>query len=330
MPNMKPDTATRIARHLAGEMLPEEQAAFLAEMEGNTRLQAEVTAARRIWEAAESAESLAAPWPMDLDARWAGIHREQPAVPSVARRRPLRRLLIPAAASVLLLVMAWVNSPYFRSSRTFAGTQDQARFELSDGSVVELRPGSEVVERHRAFQRGRRLELRGEGYFHVMPDPDRPMWITCGNSVTEVVGTAFTLREEGDRVSILVESGKVIFRRQGGEQKDMIALQAGESASSREGAVTRIPNPSPNFMAWRTRELRFTGMPLAEAVADIAAYFGRPVRLESEALGHCRITIPIPFREPELRSVLNAVALAVQAELAESGEGFVLRGGTCR
>jgi len=330
MPNMKPDTATRIARHLADEMSPAEKAAFVAEMEGDARLRDEVSAARLIWDAARMEDALPEPWPMDVDRVWSRIRQDQQEVPSVARRRSLRRFAWPAAAAVLLLVITTFTGPVFRYSKSFAGTIDHTRFELTDGTVVELRPGSEVIERHWIWQPDRRLELKGEGYFHVKPDANRPMWITCGRSVTEVVGTAFTLKEEAGKVSILVESGKVIFRTLDGDQQEMIALQAGESAISAQNALTRIPNPSPNFTAWRTRELRFTGMPLAEAVADIAAYFGRPVRLESEALGHCRITIPIPFREPELRSVLNAVALAVQAELAESGDGFILRGGNCR
>jgi ferric-dicitrate binding protein FerR (iron transport regulator) len=320
---MKPEIAEHIAKYLAGALDPEEMAEFQADMARDSALRAEVEAMQRIWDCPPSEAD--DQW--DLNAAWQKVSAVRQPAPAVRRPRILPWIVSAAAAIVLFVGVRFLLDS--RSTIThLAGADTPLTVSLADGSAVTLRNGSTLTEFK--FNRDkRRVRLEGEAYFDVTPDPSRPFVIECGTSVTEVVGTSFTIRETGSAVTIRVTSGKVIFRPAQGSAK-AAALQAGESATCADGTITLVPNPSVNFDAWRSRELRFIGIPLEEAVRDISAFFGTRIRIESEDVRHCRITIPLPFREPDLKSVLRAVAMSVQAELVETDGQFIIRGGRCR
>ncbi len=319
---MKPETAAHIAKYLAGALDPHERAVFQDEMATDSALRADVEAMQRIWDcpAPESDDQ----W--DHDAAWQKVSAaRQPAIP-VRRTRFLPWVVSAAAAIVLFVGVLFLREA--RSANTYlAGPDAPLTVGLADGSAVTLRNGSTLTE-FRFKRDKRRVKLEGEAYFEVTPDPSRPFVIECGASITEVVGTSFTIRETGSEVTILVTSGKVIFRTAAGSAQ-AAALQAGESATCADGTITQVPNPSVNFNAWHSRELRFIEIPLEEAVRDISSFFGTRITITSEEVRHCRITIPLPFREPDLTSALRAVAMSVRAELVETDGQFVIRGGKC-
>jgi ferric-dicitrate binding protein FerR (iron transport regulator) len=319
---MKPETAAQIAKYLAGALDPHERAVFQAEMAADSALRAEVDAMQRIWDcpATEADDQ----W--DHEAAWQKVSAaRQPA--TAVRRTRILPWVVSAAAAIVLFVGVRFLMEARSTNMHIAGADAPLTVGLADGSAVTLRNGSQLTEFK--FTKGkRRVKLEGEAYFEVTPDPSRPFVIECGASITEVVGTSFTIRETGSEVTILVTSGKVIFRT-AVDSGEATALQAGESATCTDGTITLVPNPSVNFDAWRSRELRFIGIPLEEAVRDISSFFGTRITIDSEAVKQCRITIPLPFREPDLRSVLRAVAMSVRAELVETDGQFVIQGGTC-
>ena len=320
---MKPETAAHIAKYLAGALDPDEMAVFQADMSRDSALRADVEAMRRIWDCPAPEANDA--W--DLDAAWQKVSAARQPVTAVRRTRILPWIVSAAAAVVLFVGVRFLLDT--RSTSThLAGAEAPLTVSLADGSAVTLRNGSTLTE-FKFNQSKRRVKLEGEAYFEITPDPSRPFLIECGRSLTEVVGTSFTIRESGSTVTIFVTSGKVIFRTAEGSA-EAAALQAGESATCSDGTITLVPNPSVNFDAWHSRELRFIGIPLEEAVQDIAAFFGTRITIESEEVKPCRITIPLPFREPDLKSVLRAVAMSVRAELAEKDGQFVIQGGSCR
>lgn len=62
--------------------------------------------------------------------------------------------------------------------------------KLPDGSSVWLNSGSELQFPEKFDSLERRVTLPGQGFFEVIPDPDRPFRVETGKIVTE----AFLLR----------------------------------------------------------------------------------------------------------------------------------------
>jgi len=173
------------------------------------------------------------------------------------RRQPARRSregfrsLALAAAAVLLAVTCAVAA-FWAGSRHRTGTtsdpgpltleggapfseiavegaaRDAERFDLSDGSWVELWPATTL---RATTNDGRRVALRlraGRATFDVAPGGPRRWSVDAGLARVEVLGTSFTVESSPTRVAIEVDRGRVrvLSRRLPGGSRD---LSAGES-----------------------------------------------------------------------------------------------------
>jgi len=124
-----------------------------------------------------------------------------------------------------------------------AGALEPARFELSDGSVIELSRGARLVSlesTHAAFSA---LLSEGTGHFHVKKGGPRRWSIECGLATVEVVGTRFVIDRSPGRVRVEVFEGAVLVR--GERLPDRVRkLLPGESVDIDEaGAHTEIVAP---------------------------------------------------------------------------------------
>ena len=120
-----------------------------------------------------------------------------------------RMFALAAAATVLLAVGAgvyWTFAP--KGERYDTPVGGLASVPMGDGSHVTLNTDSEI--RIALTDTERRVELgRGEAYFEVSKDPNRPFVVRAGNKRVIAVGTKFSVRREGDDIEIVVTEGKV-------------------------------------------------------------------------------------------------------------------------
>lgn len=99
-----------------------------------------------------------------------------------------------------------------RYFRTAVG--EVTHITLTDGSVLSLNTDSEVVVNIDDQERAVRL-LRGEVFFDIAKDEQRPFRIDTGRRFIEVLGTQFNVRKRADErtVQIAVVEGKVAVKR---------------------------------------------------------------------------------------------------------------------
>jgi len=92
---------------------------------------------------------------------------------------------------------------------------------LPDGSLVSLSSHSSL-----AFKPGRAREatLKGEAFFEVEHDENRPFRIHVNDLVVNVLGTSFNIKSIGNQTAIMVRSGVVGIS----DGNHSIQLQAGE------------------------------------------------------------------------------------------------------
>lgn len=313
----------RIGRYLSGEADHDERRVLELEMKSNPVLLDQFEAYQRIWQVSQSP----APAIWDVEGAWNRFSQQQITGQQPVSHYRLKKLSWAMAAMLVLALGASIFLWSRPSATTYAyDPENNQPIELSDGSVVYLNKNASI-EVHPFGKKKRFVELKGEAYFDVQPDASKPFIVSAGSSLTEVVGTAFNLHESTQSVSIFVSKGKVIFSS-GKEPTNAVALTSGEAARLENGSVRRIVNPSPNMHAWHSKELSFFNMPLSSVIEDVAAYFNQEITIENESIKSCRIYIPL-FREPEIKSVLTAVAVFVNGDLAIEGEKCIIRGGSC-
>jgi len=320
---MEETSEERIGRYLSGGMNEAERIHFEQEVAADQELGALLIDYKRIWDAHIQVSS--GPW--NTDQAWARFSAHHGVQPTPKIRTLSRRFIYWAAAAAVVLI-GGVYTLFFKGGApvTYAYQEGQENpILLADGSKVLLNKASSITV-YPFTSKGRHLELSGEAYFEVSPDPKRPFTISAGGTLTEVVGTSFNIRQSADQTRIDVHSGKIIFSSEEDIHK-AVALTAGEAALFAGNKMNVITNPSPNVSAWRTRQLRFVRMPLSTIIEDISIYFGQNVVIENESSKNCIINIPLAFKKPEITSVLEAVAATINASLVLEGNTYIIRGG---
>jgi transmembrane sensor len=120
---------------------------------------------------------------------------------------PARRALL-AAGLAALCVAGWllVAPPGQREFTTQTG--ERREITLTDGSVMDLSPDTEVAVRYRPRERLIELE-HGDGLFHVAKNRDRPFIVESASTRVRAVGTVFRVRRTTRNVCVTVVEGLV-------------------------------------------------------------------------------------------------------------------------
>jgi transmembrane sensor len=279
---------------LARDAAPDEAApAWVARLASGETSVAEVLRLRA-WLAADPANQLAFERARGL---WAGLDELETAIrpaPRPQTRRILaagpsrRRALIggaiaaAVAASLALFVALPEDAITFQTPDYRTGAGKIARFVLPDGTVAWLDTDSAIDLDYSLFER--RVELlRGQAWFEVAHNKDRPFSVAALDGEATATGTSFGVRREATEVEVVVTTGNVRVEWQG----QRVALTAGQKASWGERAPLGAPvafNPD-SALAWRQGRLFVDGKSLDEALAEIGRYIPERILLLDSAAG---------------------------------------------
>ena len=129
----------------------------------------------------------------------------------------------------------------------------------------------------------RETRLSGEAFFQVQHDAAHPFSVRAGSAVVEDLGTAFTVREDGRDVRVVVESGSVRLRDTTTARS--VELKAGDRGALERGAATvERASATPNDLAWTHGRLVFNGAAMPLVVADLKRWYGIDLRIADSAL----------------------------------------------
>jgi ferric-dicitrate binding protein FerR (iron transport regulator) len=192
---------------------------------------------------------------------------------------------------------------------------------LPDGTRLRVAPGSRLFVDGDYGRGTRTVRLEGQAYFEVTHDDTRPFRVRAGNTVAWDLGTKFAVRAYADEpVRVAVEEGSVAI-----PQALKTPLRPGDLAtidSAGRGTVEHGTDLA-RYTAWARDTLEFRDTPMAEAVRDLARWYGANVRLADSA--HARRHITATIAESTIDAALGLVAPAVGARYERLGQAFVLR-----
>jgi len=188
-----------------------------------------------------------------------------------------RRLAIPAAlaASVLAAVLLVRDVAFAPTADHETEVGQQARIDLPDGSVGFLNTDTAIALKY--AEGHRRIDLlRGEAWFDVAPNASRPFSVHVLDGASTATGTAFAVRDADDRVTVTVTEGTVRVepRAMVDGASDGRSLKAGNQVSyDAEGTLGTVRTVDVEAVAaWRRGQIRFDGLPLSDAFAEIDRY----------------------------------------------------------
>ncbi|OAI18124.1 iron dicitrate transport regulator FecR [Methylomonas koyamae] len=209
--------------------------------------------------------------------------RQMPRAPNRHRRQ--RYTLGLAACALLALTVVTFYPPLLWQADYVTGKGEQRRVVLADGSRAILNADSALAIRFDKLQR--RVELlRGEAFFEVAKDGQRPFLAATDAGEVRAVGTAFGVRRSAAQTQVELVEGRVEIRAGG----LVNPLAAGQTAAIAAGRISVAPGRAENMAVWRDGYLQFDGVPLAEAVERINSYRPGKVLLLNSAWADKRIS----------------------------------------
>lgn len=218
--------------------------------------------ARAIWLAASGATTKAAakPSPRGPDRRWV-----------------LTGSMAAGLAGAIGLGVHVARRGDFRTRRG-----EVRRLAMADGSEAVL--NAQTRMNVRLSDRQRRVDLEsGEAWFDVAKDPSRPFVVTTSSARVIAVGTAFSVREDGELTEIVVSEGRVRVEPSAGK---VVYLSAGETLQVAQARPARKVDLGPSDLrrrlAWREGLIMLDGETLAEAAAQFSQYGGRRIVVAPE------------------------------------------------
>ncbi|BAV65656.1 FecR family protein [Sphingobium cloacae] len=170
------------------------------------------------------------------------------------------------------------------------GVAEIQRITLADGSVVQLAPRSAIAVDYAEGRRDIRL-LKGEAFFTVTPDPQRPFRVRGARATVTVLGTAFDVREAeaaAQPAFIGVEHGRVRVEPADGPADILTGGEAAIVAAS--GRVNRQIVPATQVAAWRERQLIVQDESIADAIERLRPWFNGMIVARGDALARQRLT----------------------------------------
>jgi transmembrane sensor len=220
-----------------------------------------------------------------------------------------------AACIVLAAAVGlWSVAGYDRFRADYVTDVGQTRtVALADGSTVQLNTDTAIAVDFSPARR--RVDLyRGEAFFTVAKDENRPFDVVAGDGVSRAVGTAFDVLDAGQSVTVAVEEGVVRVSRPSAPENDAegVVLTAGEAARyGRTGEIEVRRDDDAAATAWRRGKLVFADRPLRDVVAELDRYRSGTIVFVNSEIAQARFTGVFNLRDTDQALAAIEGSLAV-------------------
>ncbi len=242
-----------------------------------------------------------------------------------------------AAAVILMLGFTFIFYQYKHSGNNKLNLQtlvqtdnaNQKVIDLPDGSKVWLNRNSELLYPELFEENSRILYLKGEAFFDVTPNKDKPFIVHSGISKTTVLGTSFNLRAYGkeEEVRLTVVTGRVAFTF--ADDIEGVIVMPGNMAflANNTKTIATEPNSDINFLSWKTRHLSFNDSPIAELIKPLERHYGVEILVQHPETLSCRFTGD--FQETNIENAIKIIARATGTTFELTNGQYTILGAGC-
>lgn len=326
---MKPEVEDElIAKYLSGDASPEEALAMMDWLQ--------LPANRLRFE--------------DLEKTWnASARKSKPVFNSEKAWSKLEGSFVALERSARAVDVAWLASKTFRIAASLllvtataifivlnfskdeknlaAATQREILpLTLSDSTRVTLFRFSSIEYPQHFNRKTREVEFaKGEAFFQVARNAEKPFVIHTPIADIRVVGTEFNVKVSNGQTEVAVKEGKVLVY----SSNDSIFLTAGTSTVFRQNEKakeTKEPIDN-NVWGYATRNLTYKDTPLVSVINDLQRAYPCTISIANKEIGNCKLTAT--FENDSVDKIINLIAETLSLGVNKNGDVYVLAGEGC-
>ncbi|WP_430810210.1 MULTISPECIES: FecR family protein [unclassified Carboxylicivirga] len=306
-----------LAKDVSGELSKAEHEQLQDQLADNPNIEKQM---RKLWGDAHYAQALQS---IDTNGAWDKVK------PQLSSKQPLfrRMTMVSAAAAVIVLLVGTFFFTLYNNRHTMSITTAQATqtITLPDGSKVDLNYGSTLTYPKKFKRTSRIVQLEGEAFFDVTPNPKQPFIIETKQLNIRVLGTSFNVKayKGANNSEVSVASGTV--RVDSRINDDNIILTAGDAVnySNHSKILTKHKLKSDNYQAWKTQKLEFDNTTLHEVFRTIESSYHITIQL-NDGIDADEKLFNGNFSQHSLEHVLQSVCTTFNLEYTKQNKVYYI------
>jgi ferric-dicitrate binding protein FerR (iron transport regulator) len=328
MMKQKPTYWNNMAGYLTGEMNPAQSREFLERVNRDQQMKNDYELMKQTWDQFSKNPGVGY---NDTGKAWSKLYNRleedgllEEKVPEI--RIPTMQYVLRIAAVILVILAVGVPAVYYSAHK--GEQQEMMTYEAREGTMtVDLPDGSRVFLNENAglkvnkdFENERTVKLRGEGFFDVLADPEKPFRVSSGKVTVTVLGTSFNIRETADQsVEVFVESGEV--RVDMADQGQGIILGPGQFGKANMKLETSALDDE-NYLSWKTKEFKFVDEPIDNILQVLERAYHVEVITDKVAASGFRLTTS--YNDQSFEAILSTICAALDMDFEKEGKVYIL------
>ncbi len=305
-----------MAGFLAGEMTEAEKELFLKDMKQNPERNNLFQDLKKLWHTLE-------PNPDDFQVStqeaWTKLNKrfeEEDNLGSNDNKEiKIRTPLQWAAAILILLCVGSLSYLYYHNTRNNTPmfsiiNEDSSTLvhTLEDGSVIYLRPNTRLL--YHISNNQRKASVKGEAFFDIAHDPQKPFSIEANNVLIEVLGTSFN-------VNTNKTSGPEIFVEKGKVQVSLLKNKTNKTSVEKGELLTVVNNKLEKSLqeyntTWRKNHLHFKDEKLENILSVINHNYNSKLAIYESELKNRRLTVT--FNNNAISTITELICLSLNLD----------------
>jgi ferric-dicitrate binding protein FerR (iron transport regulator) len=327
---------SKLLLYLRKELNSEEKEAVDLWLKADAQNQDELNTLQKIW--IETGKLKPPPVAVDSKMAWEKLsgkideweQSNEESEPISIKRNNTLRYTISIAASVIVLISAfyWFEIRNQQPQISVIASNDiTIEDTLTDGSSISLNKNSELRRSENFNKEERRVELKGEAFFDVTSNKEKPFIVETELGDVRVLGTRFNVKAYPEEdVEVSVEEGRVEVFNIDPNTLDTIGvvLNAGEQGwIYRDGFIPkRSQILKPDAIFWLNKMLIFKKTELSYVFEILEKHYELDVAVNDSSIYNLKLTAT--FRNESIENIMNVIALSFDLEIIKDKEGFKL------
>lgn len=192
---------------------------------------------------------------------------------------------------------------------------------LPDGSIVTLNKNSELDYPSKFKGQTRTIRLKGEAFFNVTPNTEKPFIINVNDITVRVVGTSFNVRSVDGVTEVIVETGVVQVIR----KNKMVELRPNEKTkvADKDSLIVKDKVQDKLYNYYRSKQFVCDNTPLWKFVEVLNEAYGANIIIENPKLRGLLLTAP--FDNESLDRILDVIHETFDITVIKEKDRIILR-----
>lgn len=212
------------------------------------------------------------------------------------------------AAVMLIFISLGIAGMYLFNNKEqkIVAFNEVKEANLPDNTEISINKNSELIYDKNFNKKVRKVKLKGEAFFKVAKNKEKPFIVKTESFYVEVLGTQFYVNSDFKNRQVVVKEGTVAVYRYK-DKRDKVVLHAGDKVvfDNKENKIRKIENSDPNYIAWKTKEFNFNDRSLESIFATLENAYDIHFEFVNPRLKNCRQTVS--FKNQSIEEIINVL-----------------------